>query len=70
VARCPLLGLGPFPTDDVVVADLSNVGKQTLTALPASAYFSSADSFGMIRGGTINLAILGAMQVSQTWRNG
>jgi 3-oxoacid CoA-transferase subunit B len=58
-----LLGIGPFPTEAEVDADLVNAGKQTITLIPGSAIFSSADSFGMIRGGKINIAILGAMHL-------
>jgi len=60
-----MLGMGPFPYEDEVDADLINAGKQTITELPQTSYFSSADSFGMIRGGHINLSILGGMQVAE-----
>ena len=60
-----MLGMGPFPYDDEVDADLINAGKQTITALAKTSYFSSADSFAMIRGGHIDLSILGAMEVSE-----
>ena len=59
-----MLGMGPFPYDDEVDADLINAGKQTITALKKTSYFSSADSFAMIRGGHIDLSILGAMEVT------
>ena len=60
-----MLGMGPFPTDDEIDADLINAGKQTITELDRTSYFSSADSFAMIRGGHIALSILGAMEVSE-----
>ncbi|MEM9262012.1 MAG: 3-oxoacid CoA-transferase subunit B [Pseudomonadota bacterium] len=60
-----MLGMGPFPYEDEVDPDLINAGKQTITELDSTSYFSSADSFGMIRGGHIDLSILGAMEVSE-----
>jgi 3-oxoacid CoA-transferase B subunit len=60
-----LLGIGPFPSEDEIDPDLINAGKQTITMMPGSALFNSAESFGMIRGGHIDLTILGAMEVSE-----
>src|SRR6187399_492050 len=61
-----MLGIGPFPYDDEVDPDLINAGKQTISQLPSSSYFSSSDSFAMIRGGHIDLTVLGAMEISET----